>query len=102
MPLVQECYEMYILSEDPHDEGGTLDTTFILAAEPDVGGFVVDAYLHDESSTITHPDMRECLVETLMSLEFEPPEVGGMQEVRFPFTFRRAADFPAGDPRPTP
>lgn len=84
IPLAQECYGMAL--EDDEKLAGALIFHFRIVGEPGVGGIVEDAQLTPES-TITHPDMVECMRESMMSMTFDPPENGGAVEVTYPLEF---------------
>lgn len=85
LPLLAECYTMAL--EDTPDLAGRVMTEFVISGEPDVGGLVEESTISDEGTTIAHPGMRECMRETLYSIEFEPPPNGGKVLVRYPFLF---------------
>jgi hypothetical protein len=84
VPIAKECYETAL--EDQPDLAGKLVMKFAIVGEPDVGG-VVDAAEIDPSSTLVHPDLHECMRESMMSLSFAPPDQGGTVQVTYPFEF---------------
>lgn len=86
LPLLTECYTLAL--EDAPELAGKLVTEFVISGEPEIGGLVEESTIADEGSTISHPGMRECIRETLYSIEFEPPPDGGKVLVRYPFEFR--------------
>lgn len=84
-PLVKECYEL-ALHENP-DVQGTLKLRFTIAAEPEVGGVVELVEVQGQDAAALHPTLRECLEQTIYSLQFPPPEGGGKVQVTYPFRF---------------
>lgn len=88
LPLLRECYEI-ALENDP-ELAGTLTIEFVVDAEEEVGGYVREAQVAEDSS-LGDPVVRECITETILSLEFIPPQDGGEVRVRYPFTFLPAA-----------
>ena len=87
VPLIQECYEEGML-RDPTIEG-TVAVDFTIEGEPGVGAVVGESVVDNERSTITDPEVRECIQETMHALSLDPPSTGGTVQVRYPFTFRR-------------
>src|SRR5690606_27381200 len=81
-----ECYTMAL--EDTPGLAGRVMTEFVISGEPEVGGLVEESTISDDGTTIAHPGMRECMRETLYSIEFEPPPDGGRVMVRYPFEVR--------------
>lgn len=84
VPIAKECYES-ALADDP-ELGGKMVVRFSIVGDPSVGGIVEDAVL-DESSTLRHPALSECMTESTASLLFDPPEDGGSITVSYPFVF---------------
>jgi hypothetical protein len=66
---------------------------FGIAGDEEVGGVVDEASI-DPSSTLTHPDLGECMRESMMSLTFPAPEGGGRVAVTYPFEFSPQANPP--------
>lgn len=91
IPLVKECYELGLRGAP--ELAGTLKVTFTIIGEPEVGGIVESVQIPDDSPLAQQPTMRECIEQTMLSLEFPQPTGGGKVKVTYPFTFR---------PRPTP
>lgn len=89
LPIAQECYES-ALEEQPK-LGGKLVMQFSIVGDQSVGG-VVDQADVDPTSEISHPDLLECMKESMLSLSFPPPEGGGTVSVTYPFVF--ASDGP--------
>jgi hypothetical protein len=87
IPLVKECYELS-LHEKP-DLAGRLVAEFTIVGEEEAGGLVSLVDITGEDSIARHAPLRECIQETIYSLEFPRPEGGGQVKVRYPFTFRR-------------
>lgn len=85
-PLLAECYE---LARDTTPElQGKLTLEFRIAGEPAVGGLVEEVRAVDDTELSRHPVLSECVQETILSLEFIPPEDGGTIVVSYPFVFR--------------
>lgn len=92
VPLIKDCYEKQLV-DDPH-LGGTLMVEFTIGGEPDVGGVIEDSAINAENSTIANPSMIECVRETVLALEFDPPAQGGKVVVHYPFAFTADAPRP--------
>ncbi len=92
LPIAKECYESAL--EDQPKLGGTLTMKFSIVGDPSVGGVVDEADV-DPASEVTHPDLLECMRESMLSLSFPPPEGGGKVDVTYPFVF--ASEAPAGE-----
>ena len=90
IPLIVECYE-HGLARDP-TLGGSIVVDFPIEGEPGVGGVVGESAIDAQASTLTDPEVRECVQETMFGIEIEPPAGGGVVSVRYPFEFRAAAD----------
>jgi RNA polymerase sigma-70 factor (ECF subfamily) len=84
IPLVRECYEL-ALSED-ETLAGAVKVKFTIDAEEEVGGYVAEA-LVDEESELFDESLNECITETMLSIEFKAPEGGGTVDVHYPFIF---------------
>lgn len=93
IPLALECYTSAL--EDDEELAGKLVYQFRIVGEPDVGGIVEDAKLAPESD-IAHPELVECMRESLMSMSFDPPQNGGAMDVTYPFEF--SPEPPPGEP----
>lgn len=85
IPLIRECYEL--AQETTPSLEGKLTIEFTIAGERDVGGLVEEARVISDNEISRHPVMTECMQETILSLEFEPPEGGGQVKVHYPFAF---------------
>lgn len=90
VPLVRECYERALV-DDPR-LAGKLTVELTLGGEPEVGGVVEDSVVDGEHSTITNPNMIECVRETMHGLSFDPPAAGGRVVVLYPFIFDTAGN----------
>lgn len=90
-PLIQECYEL-ARDEEPSLEGRLL-VEFVVGGEPDVGGIIEEAGVA-ASSGGESPLLRDCIRETVYTLELPAPEGGGQVTVRYPFQFSSAPDSP--------
>ncbi len=87
VPLLGECYEIAL--ENAPELAGALTIDFVIDAEEEVGGFVREAIVA-EDSPLNDPVLAECVTETILSLEFVPPKDGGVVRVRYPFKFAPA------------
>ena len=85
MPMLHECY-MKALEQDPK-LGGSLVVKFWVGGEPDVGGLIESSEVDATQSTIAHPEMIECVRETMYGLELVAPPEGGRLEVHHTFRF---------------
>jgi hypothetical protein len=108
VPLIRECYENALADQDQFE--GLVRAHFVIAGEPDVAGLVESAELltgeadagtgdadaADGGGPAPGSDLAECLQQTILSLEFPPPEGGGVVEVTYPLRFSRSDD--AGPP----
>jgi hypothetical protein len=88
VPLIRECFEM-ALEKDPA-LGGALDVEFAIAGEPEIGGLVEDVALASSAPGLAGGDFAECIRETVLSLEFDPPAGGGQVKVKYPIVFATA------------
>lgn len=88
-PLLAECFEL--ARTDDESLAGLLTVEFVIDAEEEVGGYVREASIpedtNDDAVMVANEGLRECVTETILSLEFEPPEGGGEVTVRYPFHF---------------
>ncbi len=91
LPLLKECYTM-ALDETP-ELAGTLVVSFTIDGDPDVGGLIDNVGFDEDAGTMpVNAGMRECMRETMMSIEIDPPTSGGSVEVHYPFMFRNDPD----------
>ena len=84
VPVAVECYESAL--EDEPELAGQLLVEFTIVGAEEVGGVVEDAAIQDESS-LENAFVRECIRESVMAVEFEPPEAGGQVKVVYPINF---------------
>jgi hypothetical protein len=84
-PLLRECYESG-LSRDP-SISGKIVVDFTIEGEPDVGGVIGDSAIDADKSSLTDPGVRECVKETMYALQIDPPPMGGVVRVAYPFVF---------------
>jgi len=89
LPLMKECYEL-ALATDP-TLAGNLTVDFVIDAEEDVGGYVREAAVAEDSELL-HPALAECVTQTILSVEFVAPEGGGAVRVQYPFLFATTPD----------
>jgi hypothetical protein len=88
-PLLRECYELAVESEN--GLAGELVVEFVVDAEQDIGGYVREASIADDSP-LQNPMLSECVTETVLSVVFVPPEGGGEVRVRYPLLFEQGHD----------
>jgi hypothetical protein len=84
LPLLRECYDN--ARERHPDLAGKMVVRFVMGGEPEVGGVIEESEVLP-ASTITEPDMVECVRETMYALRFEPPAGGGRVTVHYPLVF---------------
>lgn len=84
-PLLRECYES-ALAREPTLEG-QLMVRFTIEGEPDAGGVIGSSTIVDDATTVTDPDLRECIQETMYAIQIDPPSDGGTVTVNYPFVF---------------
>jgi len=87
VPLIRECYDMAL--ERNSKLSGRLVATFTIAAEEEVGGIVERAGIEADDG-LKDEGLLECIHETVYTIEFPPPEKGGVVEVNYPFVFNNA------------
>lgn len=92
IPMLSECYEEG-LERDPALQG-TIIVDFTIEGEPGVGGVVGESAVDAKESTLVDSQVRECIQETMHSLQIDPPTAGGVVRVRYPFEFRPAEPAP--------
>lgn len=85
IPVIRECYENAL--EDEPELGGKLVMKFEILGDEEVGGVVDEVEIDAEQSTIGDADMRECMRESMYTLELPAPDAGGHVFVTYPFVF---------------
>ncbi len=91
LPLLKECYMLAL--DDAPKLAGRLVVSFTIEGDPDVGGLIDDVGFDDDAGTMPANDsMRECMRETMLSIEIDPPPNGGQVLVHYPFLFRNDPD----------
>jgi hypothetical protein len=88
-PLLRECYELAVANEA--SVAGQLVVEFVVEAEEEVGGYVREASIADDSP-VQDQVLGECVTETILSIVFVPPEGGGEVRVRYPLLFENRDD----------
>lgn len=83
-PMAVKCYED-LLAKRP-DAGGLAKMEFTIVADEKLGGMVEETKL-GEGSTLVDPAFSTCLLESLSTVSFAPPEKGGKTTVHYPITF---------------
>ncbi|MBN2358542.1 MAG: AgmX/PglI C-terminal domain-containing protein [Deltaproteobacteria bacterium] len=95
VPLIRECYEM--TPEDQPLPDVTLKVKFKIEGAPELGGIVTSSDILNQEAEQQHPELAECVRETMYALRMKAPRGGGTVIVTYPFTFRAAPGSP-----PTP
>jgi hypothetical protein len=68
---------------------------FAIVGDETVGGLVEEAEVEPSEGIDTSDTLNECLAETVMTLEFPPPQGGGRVLVSYPFVFRNEGPEPS-------
>lgn len=90
-PLIAECYDT-TLEQSPTAEG-RVTVSFTIVGEEDVGGLVETAEIVEIDESLAElTDFDECIVQTILSIEIDPPEGGGEVNVTYPFIFHSSGD----------
>lgn len=85
LPIAQECYAS-ALTDDPR-LSGTVIMTFSIVGDEDVGGVVDEAEVAP-GTALQHPELLECMRESILGLSFPAPVQGGRTVgVTYPFKF---------------
>jgi hypothetical protein len=92
-PMARACFNE-LLSRKP-GMGGKLLVKFTIVGDEKVGGIVESAEL-DPKSTIKDDKLETCIKESMLTMQFAPPDKGGTVTVVAPLTFV-AADASGGD-----
>jgi RNA polymerase sigma-70 factor (ECF subfamily) len=100
LPQISECYTN-ALQRDASIKGRMI-VNFSIVGDPSVGGLVGESKVDAEKSTVSDPDMRECVQETMYGAQFPAPQNGGSIEVTYPFVFKSSAEDPDPDSEPLP
>ena len=92
LPRIRFCYERQLLGNPALQ--GTVETTFTITP----AGQVTDV-----QATGMDKEVASCVARTIEGIRFPKPKGGGLVNVRYPFTFRRADDSDsASQDRPAP
>jgi RNA polymerase sigma factor (sigma-70 family) len=81
-PLMAQCYDS-ARERDPYITGA-IRLDFTVEGEAEIGGLVTHNEIVEDGTTVTDPEMRECLHETMYALEMPPPSSG---QLRIDYTF---------------
>ncbi len=82
IPMAGKCYEAALVKQPRL--AGRLSVKFVIVGDESTDGIVDSAEL-DEASTLTDPQLVLCMLETMKSMTFKPPEKGGWVSVTYPF-----------------
>jgi RNA polymerase sigma factor (sigma-70 family) len=85
LPFLKECYTT-ALDQGP-SFGGDIVVDFTIEGTPETGGLVTEAAIDDDGTDIDNVEFRECIRQTMFSLEIDPPTDGGSVKVSYPFMF---------------
>jgi hypothetical protein len=85
LPFLKECYTT-ALDQGP-SFGGDIVVDFTIEGTPETGGLVTEAAIDDDATDIDDVEFRECIRQTMFSLEIDPPTHGGSVKVSYPFMF---------------
>jgi len=81
-PLAISCYEAALVQEPKLRGKVVID--FMIVGDVSVGGIVDQAKIN-ASTDIQNPELRECMLQSMLSMVFEAPESGGWVTVTYPF-----------------
>ncbi|HYJ08142.1 MAG TPA: AgmX/PglI C-terminal domain-containing protein [Polyangiaceae bacterium] len=81
-PLAVACYEAALVQEPKLR--GKIVIDFMIVGDVSVGGIVDQAKING-ATDIQNPELRECMLQSMLSMVFEPPESGGWVTVTYPF-----------------
>ena len=88
VPLFVECYQLAMEEDRTLPEQVELSARLTIVGERDVGGFVEDSTIENLDGRDTNTTFDECMTETLLSMEFPPPQWGGRGQVTYRMVFR--------------
>jgi hypothetical protein len=81
-PLAVACYEAALVQEPKLR--GKIVVDFMIVGDVSVGGIVDQAKMNG-ATDIQNPELRECMLQSMLSMVFEAPESGGWVTVTYPF-----------------
>jgi hypothetical protein len=84
LPLAKDCYGT-ALAKNPQLEG-RIELHFQILGDRKVGG-VVDGAEFTDRTTIDDPEMRTCMMESMLSVSFDAPPEDGTLSITYPFEF---------------
>jgi len=85
MPFLKDCYTSAL--DQGSSFGGSVVVDFTIEGTPETGGLVTEAAIDPERTDVDNVEFRECIRETMFSLEIDPPMDGGTVKVSYPFMF---------------
>ncbi len=91
LPLAQECAEQV-----PGGARGDYRFEYRIVAEPNVGGLIEDAEVEPQEDANSTPDLLECLIESLYTLELPASEEPLSQEITLQIGLDGRADEQGG------
>lgn len=85
-PLAVACYEAALVQEPKLR--GKIVIDFMIVGDVSVGGIVDQAKING-ATDIQNAELRECMLQSMLSMVFEAPESGGWVTVTYPFELSR-------------
>lgn len=95
IPLAKDCYAA-LLEKQPGASGEAV-FAFEIVGDESIGG-VIDSVELTEESTLDEPEFVECVRQSLLSVEFEPPPTHGRATIVYRTRFAPPGAPPATDP----
>ena len=83
IPLLGECFELAGL-EEPR---GKIVLKFEILGDPELAGAVGETSVIEDQSSFRHAEFEECLINSMLTVEFDPPVQEGVTVVEYPFEF---------------
>ncbi|HEY4242826.1 MAG TPA: sigma-70 family RNA polymerase sigma factor [Kofleriaceae bacterium] len=91
VPMLGDCYSD-ALQRSPGLGAGSIAVDFTIEGEPDAGGVISESKVDATESSLTDPGLRECIEQTMYSLDISAPTHGGTVKVHYPFSFSPGDD----------
>jgi hypothetical protein len=82
-PQIQECYEGILANKQDVVEG-RIHTSWIITGE----GLVRDAKVVKKGTTLKSPQLHDCVIAVLSSMNFPAPPGGKDQPIEYPFNLK--------------
>jgi hypothetical protein len=94
IPLADSCYRS--LLEQRPTAAGKVHFFFSIVGDETIGGVVESVSLEDERTTMDEPDFLNCVRESMLSVQFDPPPKYGRATIGFDLEFAPGSDEPDG------